>query len=570
MKSLFKRTLAAASSSVLILTQIASAAANVNISAADTAALSDASGNLVVDKEMVLNVPIPKENPEIATREGREQPSDWADKLNTKLTASPEKTVSKHLQSIRNRVKKMYDNYSKKSVKVSNNLTAADVQALLDCIGDTTVTVSPDGTAVATADVQDMMPTLAVILEDNLKRANNNRIADDAGVDFKIDWSQVQISGNITVTAEVDYMSKTVTYKTTFTDEKGKKYVDDEIENYALAKVEEVRNVILSAAAATGGPVEQFNQLINDKFDKAVRYDGYVRALVEAGKNISVSGDDIDTVYADYMAAVDAAIESSGVPAKLVNRAENAIDKRQPDTATGALDSERVNNWVTKTINAFNESYGATATINLSTADVKAIANDGYDWDIQINGYNASVDFKIADDQHDDLLAAIHTSLDSIYAAEGKRIVDVVSHKEVSASADTNYGTSGTLYYDVIRVIDEIIVEDIEITTTTTTDVTTSSGETTTTTDGTTSSGETTTTTDGTTTITDVSTTTTDRTTSSGETTTTTTDRTTSSGETTTTTTDGTTTITDVSTTTTDRTTSSGETTTTTKVTTTS
>ena len=48
MKSLFKRTIAAASSSVLVLSQLATLAANVNVSAADAAPLN-------IDKKFVLD-----------------------------------------------------------------------------------------------------------------------------------------------------------------------------------------------------------------------------------------------------------------------------------------------------------------------------------------------------------------------------------------------------------------------------------------------------------------------------------------------------------------------------------
>ena len=68
MKSLFKRTIAAASSSVLVLSQLATLAANVNVSAADAAPLN-------IDKKFVLDVPIDEKDPLKAG-----QVSDWDSK----------------------------------------------------------------------------------------------------------------------------------------------------------------------------------------------------------------------------------------------------------------------------------------------------------------------------------------------------------------------------------------------------------------------------------------------------------------------------------------------------------
>ena len=553
MKSLFKRTLAAASGSVLCLTQIAAAAVNVNIAAVTASAAE--TGSLVIDKGTLLYVPIPEVNPEIATKEGREQPSDWNDKLNATLMVSEAKTATSQGTAAKKQAKTEIMRMIESSNRYGTIFNEDDVKAVLSRIHDGKATINPDGTATATVSLSEIRDIVANIVERSYKeRTPSGQIRVGDGNNFDIDWSKFSISGSVTTTAEIDYDAKTITYKTVFTDEAGKTYADDEIENYVLAKIEEGQKLIIDSAAAKGIDTERLEAALKIRADKAIAYDGYLRELVEAGKKISVSGTDLEAVYADYQAAVDAAIESTTVPDRLVDRGEAAIDKRLPATALGILDKDNVNYWSKKFVDFVNDRYGDIVTINLSTADAKAIANEAYDWNIAINGYNAKVDFSIADDQHDALLDAIHASLDATYAAEGKRIVDVVSHKEVNTSAETIYGTSGTLYFDVIRVIDEIITEDIAETTTTTT-TTTDSDVTTTTTSSTTDSDVTTTT--SSTTDSDV-TTTTSSTTDSDVTTTTT--STTDSDVTTTTTS---TTDSDVTTTTTSTTDSDVTTTTT-------
>lgn len=128
MKSLFKRTLATATGSVLALSQLVSVAANVNVSAADT---------LTVDKAFVLNVPIDPAAPLKA-----EQVSDWADLLESKfIELGDNHTFQYSTQGFKNRAKQFLEAHAAKY------MSSEDMDALLARIADkATAVVNTDGT----------------------------------------------------------------------------------------------------------------------------------------------------------------------------------------------------------------------------------------------------------------------------------------------------------------------------------------------------------------------------------------------------------------------------------------
>ncbi|MCQ2416498.1 MAG: hypothetical protein MJ071_01645 [Oscillospiraceae bacterium] len=486
MKSLFKRTLAVASSSVLLASQIA-ATMNVNISAADLT--GSASANLVVNKAQILDVPVPEVHPEIATREGKEQPSNWADKINVALTASDAILIERNMQDYRENAKKLLEQYA------SKYFTPADIEDIISSLGDAEGYAEPDGTAYAVAEVTDFSFVVSRAVEELLKRNNKiGKITTDNGIEINVDWSSLVMNGTIRVDAELDYATKTVAYKTTFIDELGNKITTPEqAEKYCQRKVAEVRQILIDSAAKTGGPIEEFTSLVDDTLSVFERVDAKANAALDRVNTISYHYEaaklDADAMYNEL---------AEEVKSKLPKRYVATFENKKPDAATPYLDDNRVNKIADKVVATANKYLSGVAEVDLSTSDVKYILNESYDWVVDVNACNGSLEFKLPDDQHAELLAALQNDADLIekYAAEDKMIVDVVSHKEVFATADTNYTTEGKVYFDIIRVIDEIVLDDlVEETTTTTTTTSTTTTTTTTSTTTTTTTTDTTTTT---------------------------------------------------------------------------
>ncbi|MBQ8921658.1 MAG: hypothetical protein IJ060_05800 [Oscillospiraceae bacterium] len=502
MKSLFKRTLATATGSVLALSQLVSVAATVNVSAAET---------LVVDKAFVLNVPIDELNPLKA-----DQVSDWADEAEAKfIELGDGHTFKVGTQKAKDRARTFL------AKNGSAYLTAEDIEALLATVdAQGTVVTNTNGTFTGTAGFGDIGPIIGGIVE----RLYGDKIVE-------LDWSEFHASAQATVSGKVDFDAKTVTYETAITASNGKTYQNfSGAKQYAFDVLEEATQYAISK----GG----LKTTITDTHDQTVKKLGYVSAIADAINAITLSGEtDPDTAYSDYLAAVDTAIDGSGVPAAVADRVKNAIDKREPASVTSAIESERFNSLFDRIVNVVNSSK-ANAQVDLTTSDIAAVINDGYDYEINVpNGYSADAAFKYEDEQAADLLDAVKSvytddgfiagaDLEALANAAGGEnqdyivvdgtgaevtdftkdytVIEVVSHKEISAYANTDYVVKGELFYDVERVIEQIVVEEVEETTTTTTTTTdTTSTTTTSTTSDSTSTTTSSTTTDSTTTTTD-------------------------------------------------------------------
>ena len=387
MKSLFKRTIAAASSSVLVLSQIATVAANVNVSAADSA--------LVIDKKFVLDVPVDENAP---LKSG--QVSEWNDKAQGVFLAYGAKTVTVSTEKAKNVTRK----YANKAAAKYGHISSAEIDEILAGIGKTAeVVFDGEGGFTATATCSNVGPTIGKIAEDELAKHGFDS-TNAAGDKVEIDWSGFVASGKLVVEGTFNFNEKTFTYKTTLIDENDKSYVGDKgIEEYATKKATEAYELVLSqrksSAEKTTNRMNKCKQYVADKI-------GVVRELANAIASITVSGTDIETVYTDYTAAVEKAVKDT-VPAasKYVDKA----DEKLPDTFKEILTNEKLNDYYDVAVEKANTVLDGKAKIDFSISDASDILyKDGYDFDIQIKkGPSASLIFKIADDQANELLAAV-------------------------------------------------------------------------------------------------------------------------------------------------------------------
>ena len=231
MKSLFKRTIAAASSSVLVLSQLATVAANVNVSAADAAPLN-------IDKKFVLDVPVDEKDP---LKQG--QFSDWNDEAESLILAVGEKTVTASTVKAKNIARKA----ANKAAAKYGHVSAAEIDEVLGGIADTaTIKLDGKGGFKATATCANVGPTIGKFCEDELAlRGYPSKNAD--GDDVVIDWSSFKASGSIVVEGKFDFAKKTFSYETTLIDENGTAYKNDKgIEEYASKKAVEAYELVNS------------------------------------------------------------------------------------------------------------------------------------------------------------------------------------------------------------------------------------------------------------------------------------------------------------------------------------
>ncbi len=488
MKSLFKRTLATATGSVLALSQLVSVAATVNVSAADT---------LTVDKAFVLNVPVDTKAPLKA-----DQVSDWADLLEAKFTELGDSHSFKFgTQKAKSRVKAFLEK------NASKYMSAEDMDAVLAQIAAKgTLVTNMDGSFTATLACGEIGDIVGPAVQELYSAGN-----------AKVDWTQYRVSGQVVISGKFDFANKSVSYETTLIDETGAEYKGDTgIQAYAEKKLEEGKALCLASGSGNKEKLEETYQALKTKI-------GYIRSIADAILGVSVTGQtDPETAYNEYADAVLTGIEDSGIPEAVGTRVTAAIEKRLPDSFDAALSDERVTKWYDSLVDVVNSS-AAGVQIDFATTDAAAILNEGYDYEINIpNGYSANAVFKIADDQSGDILDAVKAvytedgfiagadletlagyASDSAYqnytVVDGSgaevtdftkdyTIIDVTSYKEITASADTQYAVQGELAYDVERVIEQIIVEEVKETesTTTTTETTSSTTESTTTTTNTT------------------------------------------------------------------------------------
>ena len=478
MKSLFKRTVAAASSSVLVLSQLATIAANVNVSAAETAPLT-------VDKKFVLDVPVDEADPLKAG-----QVSDWGNKAETMLLAMGEKTVTIDTQKAKNTARTS----ANKAATKYGHISSAEIDEILAGVADT-ATVEFDGMFgfKVTVDCANIGKTIAQIAEDEF-----------LNFDTELDWSKYNVSGSLIIEGLIDGAKKSVSYEAYIIDETGAAQKGDKsIEAYANKKIDEIMNTVAAQAdkIAADAVAKDANKSADTEAELAKKKQETIDDLAKARKKVSdklsslrefadavvainVTGTEPNTVYTDYLAEVG----------KKSARAASIIADKAPESITAALADKTVNEYYDIFVENANTILDGAATIEITTADIASIINEGYDFDIQIKeGPSGEISFKIADDQADELLAAVKALNEDPkkYADAGYTVVledgsipsftdevkyeyvAIDSEKMVSAKGTSEYGIKGNGSYDVERIIKKIVVKETPIETTTTTSITT-------------------------------------------------------------------------------------------------
>ena len=488
MKSLFKRVLASATGTVLVLSQLAA----VNINAADTAS------DLVLDRAWLTDVPVDElptvdELPVVIEGEAAEVESlTWGESIWNSKFETAVLSITGDASVTKTTVATKIKDAIKRRLKDTSYFTEEQAARAVDLISDADVTLNSNGTAQVVVNLSEASALFGEIAEQEWEKDGFN-----ANGEVDVDWSGFSITGTAIIDVDFRDYDKTATYNVTIND--GTKTYDGltAFAEYATSKFLEAEQYVIAQAKAQGSASDRLEE-------QAAKYAKRLQDALNAAKRlgaavnaISLTGTDLDQTYADYLAAVDAAIDAANVSDRVANKARTELEKA-PETFTGAITSGRAAKWIDTAVEAAQKFAADKATINLSSADVAAIIDEGYDYNIVIpNGYSFDLEFSLADDQNAELADAIVAAYGDQWAADGYEFVEVISHKEVTADADTSFAVDGDkLYYNVVRVIDEVILRKVEETTTsetTTTETTTSETTTSETTTSETTSSETTT-----------------------------------------------------------------------------
>ncbi len=505
-KTLLKRGLASATGALLAITQFGAMFGTVG--AADP---------LVIDASYLTDVPV-----EIGVDELNYTEGSWYNYLTLAYTAGEAVDSTVALDGVKAAVKNAIGDY----------LSEEALDAVLAALSDAALT-GEAGKYVASAELAQCGAAVGDALVEVL--ANREKV-DAEGVTF--DWSGLSIAGTVTVAIDLT-ADKTIQYTLTFTDETGAVYTASTITEYIKAKLAIALNTI-DAAAGVNLTADYANSIAKafDAIDKA-------KAELDA---ISITASSFDEAVAAYKKAAGSALAKAAdadIPQFAKDKIAALADKL-PETLSGVLTNDTANKAFNKIIATLNDAQ-TFADVQLTLADIEAIADSAYDITVSVDGLALDAAFSIADDQNDILLVGFQdyygsdvellSTLSDYFVedydlTDGEyTIIEVTSHKEITVSLDDS-----ALEYDIIRVIDTVILDKAEETTTTPEETTTTPEETTTTPEETTTTPEETTTTpEETTTTPEETTTTPEETTTTPVETTTTEETTTTPAETTTT-----------------------------------
>jgi hypothetical protein len=447
MKSIFKRTLAAASSSILVLSQLSAVAATVNVSAADEAPAA-ASSATTIDKEFVLFVPIDEETPWNGLH------SDWNDKLEAAALTAGAKSFTVGLD----RGKK----YAKKAMLKSDRVSSATADEILAAVSEAKVETDGKANGKATIEIADLAPVCGELIEQEMRIQNGGKEVTFNGKPVVVDWSKLTLKCTAIVDVKTDFDAKTVSYEVTLKDENGKEYKDYKaVEEYVLAKVDEAAALLKEAGAKNGGDTAKFNEKVDKYVKKAKNGEGYIAAMIEAVKAITASASDIDTLYTDYSNKLIEAAKSVNAPEYYTNKAINKFNAEKPATASAVWTDEKVQDCYDAAVDIVSKNYGDIVDVQLKLSDIQGIVENATSASYKIDGYTAEAILEIEDDKADEVKAAIEEKL----AAENKKLVSFKSAKKITAKGESDYGMKGSAFYDVERII---TIETEAITTTTT------------------------------------------------------------------------------------------------------
>ena len=195
MKSIFKRTLAAASSSILVLSQLSAVAATVNVGAADEAPAATSSAT-TIDKEFVLYVPIDEETPWNGLH------SDWNDKLEAAALTAGAKSFTIGLD----RGKK----YAKKAMLKSDRISSATADEILAAVSEAKVETDGKANGKATIEIADLAPICGELIEQEMRIQNGGKEVTFNGKPVVVDWSKLTLKCTAVVDVKTDFDAKTV------------------------------------------------------------------------------------------------------------------------------------------------------------------------------------------------------------------------------------------------------------------------------------------------------------------------------------------------------------------------
>ena len=502
MKTFFKRTAAAATGTVLALTQLA-ATTVINVNAEETSKW---------DKAWVVNVPVEDAvaseqivvdgTVQEVTSSVKVGESTWNNDFQTGILAiagSGAVDTKASASALQKAVKL--------ALEKSGYADAETAHAIADAVSSQADVKVDDGETVITIDIANCGKDFGVVIE-NMMRKTGCKLQDDLGNKIEIDWTSFVVKGTVTIDVTYTY-DKNISYAVTFTDEDGVSYTADKLLQYAEKKYTQAAAVIQASAAkiAASYGITDFTVEMGEFNDYAQKTIARIKKGAKEAYAVSVLGTELDATYADYLAAENAVFENS--------RTGLSILKKAPATATEALTNSKLAGGIDTAIGALKNVAG-DVQIDITAADLSGIVLSGYNYNINVpNGASADLIFSIADDQADELLAALQ--------AVDDKVESVTSHKEITLNVDNKIDGTGNLYYNVVRYIDAIKLKEEETTTTTTSTSSSSSEETTTTTSSSSSSSEETTTTTSSSSSSSESTTTTTTSSSSSESSTTTT-----------------------------------------------
>ena len=512
MKSLFKRSLAAATGSVLALTQLA-LMANMNISAEEATAAANGSGTKVT-VDAILNVPVNAEmfkNAVITNGAAEIGQSDIGNKIESALLASGDKTFTSQLSAAKAK--------AKTQMLKKGYIDSATADELLAAVKDAEITVTTEGKITGSAKIDECGAAIGKAVENALlQRRGFAGIKADDGTPITIDWSKFKVSGEIKIDGQIDFDNNAVEAKITGTCNGQPINSVDAAKQFAAAKLAEAAQIVAQAAEASakaGHPATKLLAEVKNYTGKGANgssaADSFIKDLAAIELTDYVK---LDTLYADYMKKVNDAIDNSGLSERNVERVKNQENKYTPATAMSVFDNEKVQTNYDKAVNKFNEKFGDTVTWDVALSDVKTVIENAEaqtgeyapDYDINKNFDGKAVLFIDDDAQQDDLKAAANEAINNDYTGylakgwtfvqdteDGKVLTaddfkddaqwvikEVVAKKKITAAASATTDFSGKASLDVVRFVTKIVLtKPVESSTTETsvsTDVTVTSG----------------------------------------------------------------------------------------------
>jgi hypothetical protein len=315
-----------------------------------------------------------------------------------------------------------------------------------------TATVNSDNVTV-TVDVNyDYAEDVAEALSEKLK---------EQGVDFDVDIDTKPVTAQIVITIDTAdlYASKTVTGSVEFVSSEGVSMTADELIDYAQYKLNLVRADVEDQVEEFGdfADLDAVDELFADYQAKLDAAADKLAAFEDASGSKSYSGSSANDILAQVKAD-----EAEAHPT-LVNKLG--------DTVSETLNNDTVLNVFTEVVAQINDAIAdSTYSVDISVDDLATVAESLYDVNVDVNYGSgkvvATADGKTDDDLTDDELTTLYTYFDNLVAEDGLQVVEgsLTTYKLVEVEGDASDDFTGSVYFNVKRVI-TFETEEIEDTT---------------------------------------------------------------------------------------------------------